>query len=82
MRVAETGRTDHAGILAMDRAATINRLCGTRLAPWEVDQLTDEWMDILEGMARLPQIRETFTARDRMREEFMREHRRKWQQAS
>ena len=35
---------------------------GTVIAPWEVDQLNEEWVDVFEGLAELPALQKNYQA--------------------
>ena len=42
----------HARLSAVQSAGLINRICqGVVIAPWEVEQLDEEWLDIFYGLA-------------------------------
>ena len=56
-------------------AKLINQECGGAVvAPWEVSQLDDEWMDVFVGLTEIPKIRESFQAFDKRLEEIRRSH--------
>jgi hypothetical protein len=44
--------TNHPKLLAVYRAQVINLQCnGTVIAPWEVDQLDEEWLAVFTALA-------------------------------
>jgi hypothetical protein len=45
----------------------INRFSGgTVIAPWEVEQLDDEWIDVFTGLADLPRLRKDYQAFEKL----------------
>lgn len=63
---ARTGQTHHSQILAVQYAKLINLMSGgTVIAPWEVDQLDEEWLNVFFGLLDLPKRRESYQAFER-----------------
>ena len=43
------------------RARLINQQCGAAfVAPWEVDQFDDEWLQVFIGLNELPDLRKNY----------------------
>jgi hypothetical protein len=62
---AQKGSTAHDKIKAVELAKLINMQCGGAIvAPWDVDQLDDEWIDVFSGLYKLPQMRANYQAFD------------------
>ncbi len=60
---AQKGETVHEKILAVDLAKMINLFSGGAvIAPWEVDQLDDEWVAVFRGLASLTSRRASYQA--------------------
>jgi len=50
--VARTGATGHPQIQAVWLAHIVNRYCGGAvISPFEVDQLSDDWIEVFIGLA-------------------------------
>jgi hypothetical protein len=44
-------------LAAFLKAKQINQACGAQIAPWEVDEIPEEWLDAAEAlMTDLPQM--------------------------
>ena len=72
---ARTGHTDHEKLRAVEVAKLINLLsAGAVIAPWEVEQLDEEWVDVFRGLARLPSMRASYQAFDRRLAEIRSKH--------
>ncbi len=72
---AQKGATGHEKIRAIELAKRINLQCGGAvIAPWEVDQLDDEWIDVFLGLTRLPDLRANYQAFDRRLAEIRSRH--------
>lgn len=73
---AQSGKTSHAMIHAVSLARLINLQCGGAvIAPWEIDQLDDEWIAVFTGLAEdLPRYRESHQAFERKLAEIRRRH--------
>ena len=67
--MARTGRTSHPGIQAVWLAQQINMISnGAVIAPWEIDHLPEEWIEIILGMSTdLPEMKK---ARDNVQKYF------------
>ena len=49
--IEKTGRTSHEYFVAISLARKVNAVCGFgAVAPWEVGELTEDWMDALDGL--------------------------------
>lgn len=58
---AKSGRTSHPLLLAVNRARLINQqLGGALIAPWEVGQLDEAWLDVFYGLQELPDLRKNY----------------------
>jgi hypothetical protein len=56
-------------------AKLINLLsAGAVIAPWEVEQLDEEWVDVFRGIAKLPERRASYMAFDRRLAEIRSKH--------
>lgn len=63
---ARTGQTQHERILAVQYAKLINfQSGGTVIAPWDVPQLDEEWLNVFLGLLDLPRRRENYQAFER-----------------
>jgi len=59
----------------VELAKLINLQCaGAVIAPWEVDQLDEEWVDVFKGLAELPNLRATYQAFDKRLVEIRSKH--------
>jgi hypothetical protein len=59
----------------VELARLINLQCaGAVIAPWEVDQLDDEWVDVFKGLAELPSLRASYQAFDHRLAEIRSKH--------
>jgi hypothetical protein len=60
---AQNRSTSHARLMAVQYARLINLYSGgTVIAPWEVDQLDEEWLDVFLGLMDLPERRKNYQA--------------------
>jgi len=60
---ARTGYIQHPDMLDVQRARLINWHCGGAvIAPWEVGQLDDHWLNVFKGLQELPKLKENFQA--------------------
>ena len=49
--IEKTGRTSHEYFVNISLARKVNAVCGFgAVAPWEVGELTEDWMDALDGL--------------------------------
>lgn len=72
---AQKGTSGHELIKAVELAKRINLQCGGAvIAPWDVDQLDEEWIDVFRGLARLPDLRANYQAFDRRLAEIRSRH--------
>ena len=72
---AQKGTTAHEKIKAVELAKSINLLSnGAVIAPWEVDQLDDEWIEVFKGLRELPRLRANYQAFDKRLAEIRRKH--------
>jgi hypothetical protein len=60
LSLADGQGTSEAHVAAIIQAQMINRVLGGALvAPWEVDELPNEWLDVFRAMAvELPELRQ------------------------
>jgi len=72
---AQRGMTNHEKLRDVELARLINVQCGAAfVAPWEVGQLDEEWIDVFKGLADLPRMRESYQAFDRKLSEIRAKH--------
>ena len=72
---AQKGATAHEKIKAIELAKIINLQCGgVVIAPWDVDQLDEEWIDVFKGLLELPQLRANYQAFNTKLAEVRRRH--------
>jgi hypothetical protein len=72
---AQKGTTGHDKIKAIELARLINLQCGGAvIAPWQVGQLDEEWMEVFKGLMDLPKLRANYQAFDRKLAEIRRKH--------
>ena len=72
---AQNRNTGHARLMAVQYARLINLYSGGAvIAPWEVDQLDDEWLDVFLGLIDLPDRSKNYQAFDNRLVERRREH--------
>lgn len=72
---ARTGRTAHSDLMAVSIARRINQECGGAvIAPWQVAQLDATWLDVFDGLAELPNMREQYQAVERRLMEIRKSH--------
>ena len=72
---ARKGSPSHARLMAVQYARLINTYSGgTVIAPWDVDQLDEEWLDVFIGLADLPKLRANYQAFDHLLNERRRAH--------
>jgi hypothetical protein len=58
--------TGHTRLLAVQYARLINQFSGgTVIAPWEVSQLDEEWLEVFLGLIDLPRLRANHQAFDK-----------------
>ncbi len=59
MEAADTGKVRDPLLVAIAQAQQINRLAGGALvAPWEVSQLPDEWLEAFRETDEIPRRRQ------------------------
>ena len=57
-QMAKQGATNHPLLSSIVLARQINRVCGTTIGPWDVDDLPDVWLDAIGAMTgELDEIR-------------------------
>ncbi len=72
---AHTGEARHPKIVAVQLAKLINLQCGGAvITPWEIEQLEEEWLDVFEGLAELPNLRAQYQAFDQRLAEIRSQH--------
>jgi hypothetical protein len=72
---AQKGVTGHDKLRAVQLAKLINLQCGGAIiAPWEIDDLDEEWRDVFYGLAELPALRTNYQAFDRRLAEIRKKH--------
>ena len=72
---AQKGVTAHEKIKAVELARIIDLQCGgMAVAPWEIDQLDEEWIDVFKGLMELPRLRANYQAFDRQLADIRRKH--------
>lgn len=72
---AQKGATAHERLKAVELARIINlQSGGAVIAPWEVDQLDDEWIDVFKGMLELPDLRKNYQAFEKKLAEVRMKH--------
>ncbi len=72
---AKTNRTSHEKLQDVELARIINAQCGgVVIAPWDVNQLDEEWQDVFLGLAKLPELRERYQAFENRLAEIRRKH--------
>lgn len=47
---------------------------GAVIAPWEIDQLDEEWLDVFMGLTELPALRKQYQAFDKRLAEIRSQH--------
>jgi hypothetical protein len=77
--VAQQGRTTHPQLSRIYLARTFNGLCGAVIAPWEIDDLPDEWLDALLALTDdLPELQsglqQVKQIQDQIRAQYARKH--------
>ena len=73
--IAQNKSVNHPRLLSVQTAKMINMYSGgTVIAPWEVDQLDDEWIDVFFGIADLPELRNHYQAFEKRLAERRRQH--------
>ena len=75
MATARSGKTGYKKILHVQWARSINQQCGGALiAPWEIEQLDEEWLDVFLGLSDLPNLRTNYQAFENRLAERRRNH--------
>ena len=73
--IAQKKSVYHLRLLSVQTARLINLYSGgTVIAPWEVDQLDEEWIDVFFGIAGLPELRSHYQAFENRLAERRRQH--------
>lgn len=73
--IARTSQTQHTELMAVQRARLINQLSGGPvIAPWEVDQLDEAWLNVFYGLVNLPKRRENYQKFENRLQQRRREH--------
>lgn len=73
--MAEQGATTDALLGSILLAQTVNRVCLTHYAPWDIEQIDDVWLDAIKALAfDMPHIQsgiaKVAAIQDRFRIEF------------